>query len=101
MSSKPLKSLDRAAGHFGYLIDMDGVIYGGSQVIPGAQSFIAELRQCQIPFRFLTNNSQRLRLDVAAKLQRLGFEVDAERVLTCAVAMARFLSSRSDTAPPM
>lgn len=94
MNSKTLELLDGAAGHFGYLIDMDGVIYRGSQVIPGAQAFIADLRQQEIPFRFLTNNSQRSRLDVATKLQRLGFEVDAEHVLTCAVATARFLSQQ-------
>jgi NagD protein len=92
MNSSTLSLLDRAAGHFGYLIDMDGVIYRGSQVIPGAQSFIADLRVRGIPFRFLTNNSQRSRLDVATKLQRFGFEVEAEHVLTCAIATARFLA---------
>jgi len=79
---------------FGYLIDMDGVIYRGSQVIPGAQRFIADLHEREIPFRFLTNNSQRSRLDVATKLQRLGFQVDAQHVFTCAMATARFLSQQ-------
>ena len=54
---------------FGYLIDMDGVIYRGTHVIEGAQEFIASLRRENIPFRFMTNNSQRSRLDVATKLQ--------------------------------
>ena len=61
---------------FGYLIDMDGVIYRGSELIPGADRFIQELRAAQVPFLFLTNNSQRTRRDVAAKLQRLGVEVE-------------------------
>jgi NagD protein len=78
----------------GYLIDMDGVIYRGSQVIPGAQRFIADLHERQIPFRFLTNNSQRSRLDVATKLQRLGFQVEAAHVFTCAMATARFLAQQ-------
>jgi NagD protein len=77
---------------FGYLIDMDGVVYKGSQVIPGAQQFIAGLREQGIPFRFLTNNSQRSRRDVAMKLQRMGFEVMAEHIYTCAMATARFLA---------
>jgi NagD protein len=77
---------------FGYLIDMDGVIYRGSKLIPGADRFIHALRQNDIPFRFLTNNSQRTQRDMATKLQRLGFEVEEEHVFTCAMATARFLS---------
>src|SRR5215813_8297751 len=77
---------------YGYLIDMDGVIYRGSQLIPGADRFIQELRTANLPFLFLTNNSQRTRRDVATKLQRLGVEVGEEHVFTCAMAMARFLA---------
>jgi NagD protein len=77
---------------FGYLIDMDGVIYRGSHLIPGADRFIHELRAANVPFRFLTNNSQRTRRDVATKLSRLGVEVEEAHVFTCAMATARFLA---------
>jgi NagD protein len=77
---------------YGYLIDMDGVIYRGSQLIPDADRFIHELREANIPFLFLTNNSQRNRRDVAIKLQRLGIDVEEEHVFTCAMATARFLA---------
>lgn len=77
---------------FGYLIDMDGVIYRGSQLIPGAERFIRELRAADVPFLFLTNNSQRNRRDVATKLQRLGIDVEEHHVFTCAMATARFLA---------
>ncbi len=77
---------------YGYLIDMDGVIYRGGHLIPGAQRFIHELRTGDVPFLFLTNNSQRTRRDVATKLQRLGIEADEEHVFTCAMATARFLA---------
>jgi NagD protein len=76
----------------GYLIDMDGVIYRGTKLIPGAERFIAELRAADVPFLFLTNNSQRTRRDVATKLQRLGIDVGEEHVFTCAMATARFLA---------
>jgi 5'-nucleotidase len=76
----------------GYLIDMDGVIYRGSQLIAGADRFIHELRSNDVPFRFLTNNSQRGRRDVAIKLQRLGIEVEEEHIFTCAQATAQFLA---------
>jgi NagD protein len=78
----------------GYLIDMDGVLYRGSEIIPGAEEFIRQLRQRNIPFRFLTNNSQRTRLDVVAKLARMGIEVEEEHVFTCAMATARFLAQQ-------
>ena len=77
---------------FGYLIDMDGVIYRGTKLIPGADRFIQELRASNIPFLFLTNNSQRTRRDVATKLRRLGIDADEEHVFTCAMATARFLA---------
>jgi NagD protein len=79
---------------FGYLIDMDGVIYRGHELIPGANRFIQNLRENNVPFLFLTNNSQRTRLDVATRLQRLGIEVEEEHVFTCATATARFLANQ-------
>jgi NagD protein len=78
----------------GYLIDMDGVLYRGSALIPGADSFIQELRVRQIPFRLLTNNSQRTRRDVVAKVARLGIEVEEEHIFTSAMATARFLAQQ-------
>lgn len=78
----------------GYLIDMDGVLYKGSQMIPGADKFIAQLLERDIPFRFLTNNSQRTRRDVVARLERMGINVREEHVFTCAMATARFLADQ-------
>src|SRR6516162_1278150 len=76
----------------GYLIDMDGVLYRGRELIAGADAFIHELRARAIPFRLLTNNSQRARRDVVTKLSRLGIKVEEEHVFTSAMAIARFLA---------
>lgn len=78
----------------GFLIDMDGVIYRGPELIPGAAEFIASLRRSRIPFMFLTNNSQRTRRDVAMKLTRMGVAVEDKHIFTCAMATARFLASQ-------
>lgn len=78
----------------GYLIDMDGVIYRGSEVIPGAVEFINMLREQEMPFLFLTNNSQRTRRDVATKVARMGFKVEEQHIFTCAIATARFLAKQ-------
>src|SRR3954469_7921426 len=76
----------------GFLIDMDGVIYRSSQFIEGAIEFIRMLRDWDIPFLFLTNNSQRTRRDVATKLQRMGMPVEEKHIFTCAMATARYLA---------
>jgi NagD protein len=78
----------------GYLIDMDGVVYRGTELIPGADRFVSLLRDRDIPFCFLTNNSQRTRRDVVARLSRMGIEVEEEHFFTCAMATARFLAAQ-------
>ncbi len=79
----------------GFLLDMDGVIYRGNQLIPGADKFINRLRERGIPYLFLTNNSQRTRRDVAHKLRKLGVDATEEDVFTCAMATARFLANQT------
>jgi NagD protein len=78
----------------GFLIDMDGVIYRGSELIAGAQRFVNTLRRSDTPFLFLTNNSQRTRRDVATKLRRMGIQAEEQHVFTCAMATARFLAQQ-------
>lgn len=73
---------------------MDGVLYRGSALIPRADEFINTLRERNIPFRLLTNNSQRARRDVVAKLTRMGIDVEDEHIFTSAMATARFLAEQ-------
>lgn len=80
----------------GFLIDMDGVIYKGSEPIPGAVEFINSLRENGHPFLFLTNNSQRTNRDVSYKLRKMGFHVDSEDIFTCGMATARYLATRKE-----
>ncbi len=76
----------------GFLIDMDGVIYSGNDLIPGADKFIAELARRDVPFLFLTNNSQRTPRDVVNKLAGLGIETQESHVFTSAMATGWFLA---------
>jgi len=79
---------------YGFLLDMDGVIYRGSKLIPGAAEFIQRLRETDTRFLFLTNNSQRTRRDVAMKLCRLGIEATDRDIFTCSMATARFVAQQ-------
>jgi len=76
----------------GFLIDMDGVIHRGGELIPGAVDFVQRLQRDRIPYLFLTNNSQRTRRDVALKLNRLGIPAKEQHVFTCSMATARYLA---------
>ena len=76
----------------GFLIDMDGVIYRGHEMIPGADTFVRQLLDRKTPFLFLTNNSQRTGRDVATRLRRMGIPVEERHIFTCAMATARFLA---------
>src|SRR5258708_9596948 len=78
----------------GLLIDMDGVVYGGDTIIPGADIFIKRLVEKNIPFNFMTNNSQRTRLEAVRKLHRLGIEVTENHIYTSAMATGKFLSTQ-------
>ncbi|MCE7863774.1 MAG: HAD-IIA family hydrolase [Bacteroidetes bacterium CHB5] len=78
----------------GLLIDMDGVVYGGDTMIPGADIFIGRLLKEGIPFSFMTNNSQRTPLEAVRKLGRLGIKVTENHVYTSAMATGNFLASQ-------
>lgn len=77
-----------------YLIDMDGVIVRGSELIPGADEFIRRLHTRGIKFLVLTNNPIYTPKDLHYRLQRLGLEVTPEHLFTSAVATALFLKDQ-------
>ena len=75
--------------------DMDGVIYRGSQVIEGAKNFINQMLEKQIPFLFLTNNSEQTPVDLKRRLESKGIHgVKEENFMTSAMATAMFLQSQ-------
>jgi NagD protein len=76
----------------GFICDMDGVIYQGDSLLPGAPEFVAWLKAENKEFLFLTNNSQKSREELAQKLKRLGIDVDPIHFYTTALATASFLA---------
>jgi NagD protein len=77
-----------------YILDMDGVIYRGNQLIPGAREFIEQLQAGGHRFLFLTNNSKITPRDFQRKLERMGLNVSEEHYFTSAMATAAFLHSQ-------
>lgn len=79
----------------GLLIDLDGTLYHGHKMIPGADLLIKGLREAKIPFLFVTNNSSRTAASVAAHLCGMGIEANVEEVCTSSLAAARYISEES------
>jgi len=77
-----------------WLMDMDGVLVHEEDAIPGADQWIARLREREIPFLVLTNNSIYTRRDLAARLRTSGLDVPEESIWTSALATARFLEDQ-------
>jgi NagD protein len=77
-----------------YLIDMDGVLIHGSSLIPGADAFIAKLRERSLEFLLLTNNPQYTQEDLSKRLHGIGLDVEPRRIFTSAMATALFLKSQ-------
>ena len=75
-----------------FLLDMDGTIYLGDTLLPGALNFLAFLDNNQIPYLFLTNNSSKNAIAYQKKLQRLGIHIDFQKILTSGEASAMFLA---------
>ena len=75
----------------GFICDMDGVIYHGSKLLPGAKEFVEWLQKENKDFLFLTNNSQKTRKELQLTLQNMGINVLEEHFYTSALATASFL----------
>ena len=77
-----------------YLMDMDGVLVRGAQLIPGAAEFVARLRAAGKPFLILTNSSVYTPRDLQARLAHSGLEVAPGEIYTSALATAQFLHNQ-------
>jgi NagD protein len=77
-----------------WLMDMDGVLVREQNPVPGAQDFLAKLRELGLPFLVLTNNSIYTQRDLAARLRRSGLDVPEESIWTSALATAQFLGDQ-------
>ncbi len=78
----------------GYLIDLDGTMYRGSEEIAEAAGFIEKLRVREIPYLFVTNNSSRTPQQVAEKLRQFGIHAEDDQVFTTSMATANFIAER-------
>lgn len=81
-----------------FLLDMDGTLYLGDQLLPGAEAFLDYTAQAGIPVQLLTNNSSRSRDAYGQKLAAMGLRVPPEMILTSGEATALYLQSKAPDA---
>jgi len=70
---------------------MDGTIYLGNQILPGAREFIEYLKSTDRKFLFFTNNPTKDVQQYQKKLDLLGIQVSKEQILTSGMATVEFL----------
>ncbi len=76
------------------LIDLEGTIFTGDRLIPGAADAIESLRRGNIPMRFGTNISRMPRTAIVKTLSEMGLKVELEEVLTAPLAAASWLERK-------
>ncbi len=83
-----------SAGYDAVLFDLDGTVYHGSQVIPGAPEAVKAVRDHGTAVRYVTNNASKAPEDVSAHLEALGLAATPDEVHTSAQAAAVLLGER-------
>ncbi|EIT87179.1 hypothetical protein A374_02959 [Fictibacillus macauensis ZFHKF-1] len=75
----------------GYLIDLDGTMYRGTERILEAVQFVQALNVRNIPYLFVTNNSSKTKKQVADVLASFEIPASEEHVYTTSMATANYL----------
>ena len=78
----------------GYIFDLDGTVYLGSELLPGAAELIADLRRRGARLLFVTNNPTRNQEMYAAKLSALGIPTRPEEIVNTVVTMTTWLAAQ-------
>lgn len=78
----------------GYALDLDGTVYLGASLLPGAAETIAALRGMRSRVVFLSNNPLQTREGYAARLSDLGVPADPDDIVNSSCVMVGYLLRR-------
>lgn len=81
----------------GYILDLDGTVYLGDELLPGAREALAELKS-RASVVYLTNKPLYLPANYAEKLTRLGVQTSAEEVVSSTDALLLYLKNHAPNA---
>jgi HAD superfamily hydrolase (TIGR01450 family) len=83
----------------GYALDLDGTVYLGDELLPGAAETVKRLRDCGARVVFVTNRPLDTAAHYAAKLTRLGIPTSAQDVVTAVDALVHYLREHHPDRP--
>lgn len=72
--------------------DLDGVVWRGDEMLPGAVDFFSVLRSRGMRMAFATNNSGKTPAQYVARLTAVGIPVEEHQIVTSGVVTARYLA---------
>lgn len=78
-----------------YLFDLDGTVYLGDRLLPGARETVLGLRDAGIPVRFLSNNPTKNPAEYAQKLGQMGLPTPVEEITNTVVSTTRWLRANA------
>lgn len=79
----------------GYVFDLDGTLYLGDHLLPGAAETVATIRATGAHVVFLTNKPLEANADYAAKLTELGIPAAASDIVSSTDALLRYLRAHA------
>ncbi len=78
----------------GLIIDMDGVLWHGTEAIPGLIDFFQTLKDLNIRYILATNNASLTPAQYVIKLAKMGVRITEDKILTSGLATALYLSEK-------
>ncbi|TCP24080.1 NagD protein [Scopulibacillus darangshiensis] len=79
-----------------FIFDLDGTLYLGDEILPGAKETLIWVRQLGAKVRFVTNNPRYGRDTYSKKLMRLGIPALVDEVVTSAQLTADYLKANQE-----
>lgn len=73
------------------ILDMDGVMWRGTEILPGVPDFFLFLCERHIPYAMATNNATRSAMDYVSRIGSLGVPIRPEQIITSALVTAEEL----------
>jgi HAD superfamily hydrolase (TIGR01450 family) len=90
-----MNSSKKLRDYKGYIFDLDGTIYLGQKLLPGAKDLILGLREHNKKVIFLSNNPTKNPEMYAEKLTNLGIPTPASEIVNTVVAMILWLQENA------
>lgn len=75
----------------GVLLDLSGVLYVGSETVPGAHEALQRLTESGLPVRYITNTTRKTSATILRQLAAMRFEVTPAELFTAPLAAKDYL----------